>query len=334
MNTNNMALSDSQIINELHRKQTSVKTLNFVAGLSAFLGGFGVIIGLILGMMNRESIAIYGFAGLGVSVICIPIAFAMKKARIKKEKELKRFSGTNVTKGIIEEKIQIEEYDPTGCFKNSFLRNSGIVPAFDNLFGSDYIKGYYKGKRVVMSDTKLELVKTERNDNGRKREREITVFNGIFISIDLGKELDGYVKICERKNPKKKQGFVKELLSNALYTKGIKLGPDVIEVENIAFNERFEIKTNDKELAFYILTPHFMENILKADDLAEGYTNIKFSGKKAQIAINNGRDSFELEKVVSNQGGLDKARENMRSELNVLLSIVDEILEKERLFEA
>ena len=69
-----------------------------------------------------------------------------------------------------------------------------------------------------------------------------------------------------------------------------------METENLAFNEQFQILTNDAHSAFYTLTPHFMEHILSADNMANGRTMLCFDEDRVHIAIDNNRDSFEIKK--------------------------------------
>lgn len=331
-NANSIKLNDFEIIQTIHGYQKKKKVINVVLFILylGILGGFFAAV-----FFMAWSNGILAIVSTVVAIICIPVCNVLSKQVKKVEKELKLFYGENVTKSVIAERIDIEEYDPDSCFKSKFVHSSGIVPNFfDNIYGSDYIRGYYKDKKIVYSDIKLEYIKKYKDSDGRKHTTSVIVFQGPFLSLYLTKNIEGYVKICERQNPKKKKGFITELLTNALYSAGIKLGPDEIEVESVEFNNRFEITTDNKELAFYILTPNFMENIIKADELANGYTNIKFDENRAKIAINNGYDAFELSKTIFNEKRLEEARQNIRNDLNVLLAIIDEILEKERLFEA
>ncbi len=332
MNTNNTTkLDDSEIVKLIHGLQKKKKLFGIIDTISTLWVFVGIIVSFFLINFNNASIGVV--AGV-TAIICIPVSIILAKIIKKIKKELKLILGENVTKAVIAEKIDIEEYDPNGCINSKYVRKSGIVPNYyDNIYGSDYIKGYYKGIRIVYCDLKLEYESESTDFDGNKSSTTVTVFQGPFLSINLGKNIDGYVKICERKNPKKKKGFVTELFTNALYSVGVKLGPEEVEVESVEFNNQFEITTNNKELAFYILTPNFMENIIKADEYANGYTNIKFDEDRAKIAINNGQDAFEITRTIFNEARLEEARQSMRNDLNVLLAIVDEILEKERLFD-
>ena len=105
-----------------------------------------------------------------------------------------------------------------------------------------------------------------------------------------------------------------------------------VEMESDPFNQQFKVITSDDELAFYILTPQFMEHIVAADEKVDGYTKIEFENSRVTLALNNGKNSFELTKTLWSKSRLDETRLRFRYELNSILSIVDEMLTKENLF--
>ena len=66
------------------------------------------------------------------------------------------------------------------------LKTSGIIPSYDNSYLEDYVKGQY-------NDTTLELIEaklTETRGSGKNR-RTVTVFNGIFILLEMNKNFSG-----------------------------------------------------------------------------------------------------------------------------------------------
>lgn len=98
----------------------------------------------------------------------------------------------------------------------------------------------------------------------------------------------------------------------------------------MAFNNQFEIKTSDDQLAFYILTPQFMESIMRLDELADGYTNIEFRDTSVVVTLNNGRDSFEVKKYSEVREGLKSidrvSRRNWRLFLECLMRYLPRII--------
>lgn len=62
-----------------------------------------------------------------------------------------------------------------------------------------------------------------------------------------------------------------------------------VEMESDPFNQQFKVITSDDELAFYILTPQFMEHIVAADEKVDGYTKIEFENSRVTLALNTGK---------------------------------------------
>ncbi|MDE6024023.1 MAG: DUF3137 domain-containing protein [Lachnospiraceae bacterium] len=323
-------MNDSKIIKTIHRYQVGKKFFGVLAVLVP--GGMLVYI-MLVGSLPELQVTFSGIHFIIGAVVGIAIFIIGAKYVDKLQKKLKLFIGEYVTKGIIAEQIDIKEYDPNGCYKDKFLRQSGILPGFDKKRGSDYIKGFYKGQEVTYCDIELEVEYETTDSDGHSSHETSTVFKGPVISLPLGKTLgDKRVRIMERRTKRRKKGFISDLFKTAADSLGIKMKEQSISLESEAFNNQFEVKTNDEELAFYILTPQFMENIVDADRLADGRTNICFGGDYVIIAIYNNRDAFELEKTLRNKKQLEKTREQMRGELREVLLIVDEILKKDKLF--
>ena len=328
MDTTVQKLSDEQIVRKIRSYQRKVKWTTYFPVLLYFLPFILFVSSPFTHIFNSDT-SVYFILG---SVALIVLAVIITRGEKKAVKNMNRFVGDHVVKEIIEERIEIKKYVPDSFLKRSYIENSNIVPRYDLISGSDYIEGVYKGVELVYCDLELRR-REEREHDGKKRHETITVFQGHFISLKMSKKMDGYVKIKERKNPCKKKGFFADVVEGIAGMVGIDVNKHKIEVESAAFNNQFEISTNNDEMAFYILTPQFMENIIKADALADGYTNIRFKGTDVDISINNGRDSFGIDKTMYSVKRLEESRDNMRRDLDVVLAIVDEILEKDRLFE-
>lgn len=327
-------MSDAKIIKTIHNYQMRIRLLSVFAVIALFTPPVGAaVVGTLAANVPDLYIPGNGILWLLAAVACFAFFLVAGRAVDKQKKKLKLFVGEYVIKGIIAEQIDIREYDPNGCYYNNFLRSSGILPAFDKSYGSDYIKGIYKGREITYCDIKLESEYDTTDSEGNSEHETVTVFQGPVISLALGRSLgDKRVRILERRNKRRRKGFMSDLFATAADALGIKAKESMVSMENEAFNNQFEVKTNDEEFAFYILTPQFMENIVSADKLAEGHTNICFGGDKANIAIHNDYDAFEIGKKLYNKKQLEESRERMRNDLNKVLLIVDEILKKDKLF--
>lgn len=325
----NVGLSDNQIIKRISSYQTTMKLCKFISAISYFC-----IIWFPLGLLFNYALGDRGIwkTITMVGIVSIPVAIVCGIINNKQTSNLKTFIGEYVVKNVIAEKLDVTQYTPSPKGTLDMIEKCTIIPRYDRITISDYIKGTYRGVELSYCDLTLEQEHEDRDDDGHKSTHYQTVFKGHLINLGLGQKIEGFVKIKERKNPRKEKGFMSNVFSGAADLLGIKTKDETLEVENEAFNNQFEIKTSNQQMAFYILTPQFMENIIKADTVACGYTNIEFRGQNAFIALKTGRDSFEITKTVITKKALDKSRQNMRNELNRVLSVVDEILTKKNLF--
>lgn len=57
-----------------------------------------------------------------------------------------------------------------------------------------------------------------------------------------------------------------------------------------------------------------------------------FNNQFEIVTLNNGRDSFEVNKTLGSQRRLEKYRQRFREELGIILGVFDEVLTKDNLF--
>lgn len=304
--------SNREIVSAISGRQRLLKLSNIMVVI-AFLG----IAFCPAGILGWERSPLIGLAFLALTAVCVFLCVFLGKNIRKQEAKIKELVGQYIVKGILAEKIDIVEYSPTRYINNKFVRNCSILPGYDKISGSDYISGNYRGRKFIYCDLLLE--------SENKGTSNTTQFQGHLIKMELGKDINGFVRIKERKSPRKSNGFLAGLF-------GTGSSYNSIETENAAFNDQFEVKASDDHLAFYILTPQFMESVMRLDKLANGHTKIEFRGTSVVLALNNGRDSFEVNKILRSRRRLEKYRQRFREELEIILGVFDEVLTKENLF--
>ncbi len=314
--------SDHEIVSAISGRQRLLKLMTFIV-LIAFLG---IVIGPIVTFMVWERNIALGITILLLTIVCVLLCIFLSKAAKKLQAKIKELEGQYIVKGILAEKIEIEKYFPNRYINEKFVKQCSILPDYNRINGSDYLSGNYKGRKFTYCDLLLEWESKERDRDGHTTTEKTTLFQGQLMKMELGKDIGGFVKIRERKNPRKSYGFLANLF-------GTGTSNNSIETENEAFNNQFEIKTSDGQLAFYILTPQFMEAVMRLDEMADGYTNIEFRNSSVVITLNNGRDLFEVNKTLNSRRRLEKYRQSFREELEVMLGVFDEILTKDNLFE-
>lgn len=228
---------------------------------------------------------------------------------LRYNEEAKGLISDCITAGALKEVFDWVEYNHKGYVNPDDIRASELIPRWRDCKGSDLVAGEYRGLRLRFSD--IELTHTE---GGGKNKKTVTDFKGQWLVLELTKRLDAHLRVIERGQPSR------------LSTKSD------IETENMEFNKKFQIKTDDPHTAFLILTPHFMEYINQMDFKARhAKTSLWFSNNCVHIALHNYLDLFE-------PGGIFKPenffalRDRINDQISYITGIVDELMLNDYLF--
>jgi hypothetical protein len=247
------------------------------------------------------------FAGwfIGLAALIPAVIAGERMARYKKQ--LKCIVSNNIVRGVLSDKFALEVYSPACHISESVIRQTNLFPKWSRISGSDLVKGTYKDVKFSFSDLHLQ----HETGSGKNR-KVVTKFKGQWLIIDPAKEIPHAVLLRERSGSKAKSD---------------------IETESIEFNRRFQITTRDPHTAFYILTPHFIEHILKADKRAGAATSISFERRQVHVALHNGRDLFEpCSKKLYDISNIEMLRMQMSWDAKYITNIIDELLLNENLF--
>jgi len=244
------------------------------------------------------------------SVVCFFI-------RVLSESKTKQLISVNIVRDALSEVFDVEFFEPRNHIESKVVSDAELVYDWNEISGSDLVRGRYKGIPFIFSDIKLVDVQESTDSDGHSQETRTTRFQGQWIILDTKRATPHRVRLRER-GQRKLTGSYKKSKSD-------------VETENAAFNEKFEILTGDAHTAFYILTPHFMETIVAADESAAGRTYMCFTGQQAQIAVHTGRDSFELGKGKETKN-LAALRQRIQGEVKYITAIVDELMQNQYLF--
>jgi len=297
-------LSDVELSGQLtvlHKKANTMKILALVCVVSIFL--LWIIHPLI-----------------GASAFIPAAVFAILSA--KAGSKAKNLLANNITRDIFSQVFDECIYAAQYCLPDETLREAALIPNWDIATGSDLVSGRYKGHAISFSDIELsEKVEREDSDGDTSTSYE-TKFKGQWMILELGREVPAKLRL--RENIERGGKISKKILGERIENKSD------IKTENEAFNKRFQILTEDPHSAFYILTPHFIEFIMNADDAANTRTYLCFLENRVHIACYTGKDAFELQK--NDGANLEQVRVRMRNELRYITSIADELLKNEYLF--
>ena len=217
---------------------------------------------------------------------------------------IKKHMSQAVIPQILSEYFEDVVYDSNGTVPMEQVKDA-FWGEYNRYYGSDYVKGRYKGIDIEMCDLKLQNVttRTVTDDHGNSKvEEDIdTLLNGQWIIFDFHKQLSANVRV----------------MANA----GGKGG---IETENPEFNKKFRVSSSSPHDAFYVLTPHMMEHLLIVTANAGGNVDFMFMKEgRLHLAVHTHRNHFETGSMKN--ANLDALKEKFRSEIDFILSLVNEL---------
>jgi len=155
------------------------------------------------------------------------------------------------------------------------MEESHIFPSADRYLADDCFKGSYQGVGLRITEQILKRIRKT-----GKGYHEYTIFQGIAIQLDMNKDFIGQTIVL------KDAGFLNRF-------KGFK-GFQRISLEDPHFEKLFEVYGTNQTEARFLLTPVFMERIVKLKDLYKGKSiQLSFFDNKLMLAINTKKNMFE-----------------------------------------
>ena len=205
------------------------------------------------------------------------------------------------------------KYDELGKIDEIIFQSSqmGFRNDYDRYSGEDLIVINIPNDDGSKSDNYLHLcdldvVDIHRDEDGDTT--ETTVYKGVFGYVDFPFEFKCAMSI------------------NTIYRKsGVKL--EKVSLEDIVFNKKFKIRSNDQIEARYILTPEMMEKLLALNEKA-GQIYLVIVDKRMYIGFPN-INLFELKSSNSN---VESLFDNFYAHISIILNIVNEIKNNNKIF--
>ena len=190
--------------------------------------------------------------GLGIAYFWFIITFKIEGKRVEEPGFYLIVTGIFTyycLKKNFEKKIKLEIMSVvSSCFGNMHWSmayaydkaqqfvEAGLFTTFSRLEVDDCFRGVYKGVPIDIVEAEYE------RGSGKNR---CTVFKGLCIKLDMNKNFKGHTVLMEDTM------FHKSPLSHLRHT----------ELEDIKFEKRYDVFTDDEVEARYILTPTFMEKL-------------------------------------------------------------------------
>lgn len=198
-------------------------------------------------------------------------------------------------------------YNKNQGISRSLVKSSHLVgKSWNEYYTGNLVQGTYMGVSFMQADVHL-VDHTEYEDSdGNTSSKDVTVFQGPWAVIDFKKPFSTNLIVRER--------------GEKLLDKWAD-GKSNIEMENVAFNKKFIVLTEDEHNAFYLLTPQMMEHIIETEKRFMGRIYFCFMDGKIHIAIDNGKSCFA-------NIPMEKGAGEARKEIYGRLSLVPELMKQ------
>ena len=245
----------------LYENMSRLEALRQKFAMAAIFIGVGVIIFFLsMGFAQSTSGMIIG---LLVAAAGIPFCIGTTK----KYKELYKEIFVQVP---LKKNFDNVFYAWKSGFNEHTVRNFRLFD-MGNIFSSeDYLKASYKGINFELSDV------TIRKKQGKST---YTIFRGRIIIFDLPNKPIIPMRVYSKSFPSRNRDF--------------KHNSEKIELESIAFNDLFDVYSQNDVDAFYVLTPVMMERFIQ---LQKKYPSIVagFEGNKVLFGLHEAvNDAFD-----------------------------------------
>lgn len=145
---------------------------------------------MIIGFLNRNTTA------LMLLFFALTIGSAVAGVLIvqKRKAALSAYVGQTVTKGVMEEYFQVDEFIMHGETPLDEIREAELFWNYNRIIGSRVIRGNLEGIHFQCSNVTLDETTGTSNKNTR-------VFSGQYVFLDRKVPLKGVIRILDKENP-------------------------------------------------------------------------------------------------------------------------------------
>jgi hypothetical protein len=233
--------------------------------------GYGLLImaGILflLGQINRSA-----WFFVGIFILIIPAIVVLVIFYNKRKNYVSGFK-ENIVHSIIKFIDPGLRYSPYAHVNENDYKRSGLYLAKPDRFnGDDYVEGT-RGKTFFC----FSELHTEYEESSGKNTTWHTIFKGLFFIADFNKHFHGRTYVYSETNPQL-NFFTKMLSSFASKLEKIKL-------ESSDFEDQFIVYSSDQVEARYILTPSFMERLIKLQQMMGAETSYSFVESNIYVAV-------------------------------------------------
>lgn len=165
------------------------------------------------------------------------------------------------------------QYSPQQCINRDDYYSSGLyLTQWDYYNGDDYVEGQIDKTYFCFSE-----LHTQYRKQSGKTSYNVNIFKGLFFISDFNKHFRGRTYVWSRSNPQ--LNFITKYFSSF----GANL--EKVTLESSDFERSFIVYSNDQVEARYLLTPAFMERMMKLRRMMGDGISFSFINTNIFVAI-------------------------------------------------
>lgn len=293
----------NESIDKLERlRENTVKHKLIILSVSVLISLTAVYIITIRTYMIQVAFVLLAFMGVGLYFLLGYITGYFKKAKDFKASYKKIF-----VEGPFQEAFGKVYCDFNKGISKDTIAGTNLMRMGNRYYTNDYIRGSYKNVGFERADIKIQ----QHTSNG-KQSYTVTYFNGRWLILDFNKSFRYDLQIIGK-------GFYYTQKKNSFFTSE-RNRRHKVEMEDINFNQLFDVYAQDEHEAFYILTPKFMATLKNMYNSMDGALMLGFIDNKLHVAINTKKDAMEpsLFRSVRNPD-----LSEVKREINTITHIID-----------
>lgn len=247
--------------------------------LSLYTISLLVFIILILTAQNEQHDSTTNVFILGITLILLLLSAIRFHLRLKKQFKSK----------IIEELIKVINPNWSYDHENHINENRVMVSnifnhsEIDRFKGDDYFEGEVQGHQFQASEIKI-----EKRIYTNKKRKYVTIFQGMFIEIKLNQKTKAETYIFSDITEKLIGKWLGDMVQSINFGRG-----ELVKLENPEFEKHFRVHSDDQVQARVLITPLFMEKLLKLNTKLKVPFHMAHHGDCLYVAINYRNELLE-----------------------------------------
>lgn len=266
-------------------EQERTQQVNQFAQVSLWSVVIGGLLSLALALFQLGE---WAFAPLVIALIVIGVVYASKANQWRSN-----FKSRVMTQ-LVKHYDSNLEYHPTRYISRDEYERSMLFhnsPDPDRFYGEDLIEGKIEKTDIRLSELHTEYRQVSYDREGRRQERWVTIFRGLFISADFHKEFHGITLVL----PDTEQSWLGGL-GQWLQSVSAKIGNqpgELVKMEDPEFERLYKVFSTDQIEARYILTPNLIRRIVQFRQKTNAPVRLSFIASRVFVAIPTAHNYFE-----------------------------------------